>query len=46
LRLELGKEDFERTGLEGKAIRTGGKKHAKERYRMFFLSDASHQPTY
>ncbi|KAL2850873.1 ribonuclease P 40kDa subunit-domain-containing protein [Aspergillus pseudodeflectus] len=32
LRLELGKEDFERTGLEGKAVRTGGKKHAKERY--------------
>ncbi|KAL3464747.1 ribonuclease P 40kDa subunit-domain-containing protein [Aspergillus heterothallicus] len=32
LRLELGKEDFERTGLEGKPIRTGGKKHAKERY--------------
>ncbi|KAJ0420145.1 ribonuclease P 40kDa subunit-domain-containing protein [Aspergillus carlsbadensis] len=32
LRLELGKEDFERTGLEGKAARTGGKKHAKEIY--------------
>ncbi|KAL2837914.1 ribonuclease P 40kDa subunit-domain-containing protein [Aspergillus pseudoustus] len=32
LRLELGKEGFERTGLEGKPVRTGGKKHAKERY--------------
>ncbi|KAL3484956.1 ribonuclease P 40kDa subunit-domain-containing protein [Aspergillus germanicus] len=32
LRLELGKEDFEKTGLEGKPVRTGGKKHAKERY--------------
>ncbi|KAL2865479.1 ribonuclease P protein subunit p40 [Aspergillus lucknowensis] len=32
LRLELGKEDYERTGLTGKAIRTGGKKHTKERY--------------
>jgi hypothetical protein len=38
LRLELGREDFEKTGLEGKPVRTGGKKHAKERYRMFFSS--------
>ncbi|KAL4977527.1 ribonuclease P 40kDa subunit-domain-containing protein [Aspergillus desertorum] len=32
LRLELGKEDYEKTGLTGKPIRTGGKKHAKERF--------------
>ncbi|KAL4862705.1 hypothetical protein BDV12DRAFT_39363 [Aspergillus spectabilis] len=32
LKLELGKEDYEKTGLTGKPIRTGGKKHAKERF--------------
>ncbi|KAL4811223.1 ribonuclease P 40kDa subunit-domain-containing protein [Aspergillus unguis] len=32
LKLELGKEDYERTGLTGKSIRTGGRKHAKERF--------------
>ncbi|BDD58466.1 hypothetical protein MPDQ_003419 [Monascus purpureus] len=32
LKLELGKELFERTGLTGKPIRSGGRKHAKERY--------------
>ncbi|KAL5359611.1 ribonuclease P 40kDa subunit-domain-containing protein [Aspergillus floccosus] len=32
LRLELGKEIFERTGLTGRPIRSGGRKHAKERY--------------
>lgn len=32
LRLELGKEVYERTGLTGKPIRSGGRKHAKERY--------------
>ncbi|KAL4881542.1 ribonuclease P 40kDa subunit-domain-containing protein [Aspergillus karnatakaensis] len=32
LKLELGKEDYEKTGLTGKSIRTGGKKHAKERF--------------
>ncbi|PWY95071.1 hypothetical protein BO94DRAFT_456164 [Aspergillus sclerotioniger CBS 115572] len=32
LKLELGKEIFERTGLTGKPIRSGGRKHAKERY--------------
>ncbi|EYE92718.1 ribonuclease P protein subunit p40 [Aspergillus ruber CBS 135680] len=32
LRLELGKETFERTGLTGKPVRGGGRKHAKERY--------------
>ncbi|EAW10649.1 ribonuclease P protein subunit p40 [Aspergillus clavatus NRRL 1] len=32
LRLELGKEIYERTGLTGKPIRSGGRKHAKERY--------------
>ena len=34
LRLELGKEVFERTGLTGKPIRSGARKHAKERYSM------------
>lgn len=33
LRLELGKEVYERTGLTGKPIRSGGRKHGKERYR-------------
>ncbi|KAL1988258.1 hypothetical protein VTN96DRAFT_233 [Rasamsonia emersonii] len=32
LRLELGKEKYERTGLTGKPIRSGGRKHAKERF--------------
>ncbi|KAL4896683.1 ribonuclease P 40kDa subunit-domain-containing protein [Aspergillus ambiguus] len=32
LRLELGKEIFERTGLTGRPVRSGGRKHAKERY--------------
>ncbi|PLB42498.1 ribonuclease P protein subunit p40 [Aspergillus candidus] len=32
LRLELGKEVFERTGLTGKPTRSGARKHAKERY--------------
>ncbi|PYI12439.1 hypothetical protein BO78DRAFT_331006 [Aspergillus sclerotiicarbonarius CBS 121057] len=32
LKLELSKEIFERTGLTGKPIRSGGRKHAKERY--------------
>ncbi|KAF9895415.1 hypothetical protein FE257_000321 [Aspergillus nanangensis] len=32
LKLELGKEIFERTGFTGKPIRSGGRKHAKERY--------------
>ncbi|KKK14256.1 hypothetical protein P175DRAFT_0504281 [Aspergillus ochraceoroseus IBT 24754] len=32
LRLELAKECFERTGFTGKPVRTGGKKHTKERY--------------
>ncbi|KAL3476334.1 ribonuclease P 40kDa subunit-domain-containing protein [Aspergillus californicus] len=32
LRLELGKEVYERTGLTGKPVRTGGKKHANARY--------------
>ncbi|KAE8354060.1 ribonuclease P 40kDa subunit-domain-containing protein [Aspergillus coremiiformis] len=32
LKLELGKEIFERTGLTGKPIRSGGRKHAQERY--------------
>ncbi|KAJ5905514.1 uncharacterized protein N7473_002430 [Penicillium subrubescens] len=32
LKIELGKETFERTGLTGKPIRSGGRKHAKERF--------------
>ncbi|PYH99124.1 hypothetical protein BO71DRAFT_314918 [Aspergillus ellipticus CBS 707.79] len=32
LKLELSKEIFERTGLTGKPIRSGARKHAKERY--------------
>ncbi|KAJ5779460.1 hypothetical protein N7457_007180 [Penicillium paradoxum] len=32
LRMELGKEIYERTGLTGKPIRSGGRKHAKERF--------------
>jgi hypothetical protein len=34
LRLELGKEKFEQTGLMGKPIRSGGRKHAKDRFGM------------
>jgi ribonuclease P/MRP protein subunit RPP40 len=34
LRMELGKEIYERTGLTGKVFRSGGRKHAKERYCM------------
>ncbi|PYH42119.1 ribonuclease P protein subunit p40 [Aspergillus saccharolyticus JOP 1030-1] len=32
LKLELSREIYERTGLTGKPIRSGGRKHAKERY--------------
>ena len=32
LRLELPKEVYERTGLTGKVIRDGGRKHMKTRY--------------
>ncbi|KAL4787252.1 ribonuclease P 40kDa subunit-domain-containing protein [Aspergillus varians] len=32
LKLELGKEDYEKSGLTGKSVRTGGKKHTKERF--------------
>jgi len=32
LKLELGKERYEKTGLMGKPIRSGGRKHAKERF--------------
>ncbi|PGH01722.1 ribonuclease P/MRP protein subunit RPP40 [Blastomyces parvus] len=34
LRLELDKNSFERAGLDGKSIRTGGRKHVKERYAV------------
>ncbi|KAJ5133676.1 uncharacterized protein N7443_004700 [Penicillium atrosanguineum] len=32
LKIELGKEIFERTGLTGTPIRSGGRKHGKERF--------------
>ncbi|KAJ5640526.1 hypothetical protein N7528_000151 [Penicillium herquei] len=32
LKIELGKEIYERTGLVGKPIRSGGRKHGKERF--------------
>ena len=32
LRLEVDKPNFERMGLEGKAISSGGRKHVKARY--------------
>ncbi|GLA36940.1 ribonuclease P protein subunit p40 [Aspergillus niger] len=32
LKLELSKEILERTGLTGKPVRSGGRKHAKERF--------------
>lgn len=34
LTIELGKEIFERTGLTGQPIRSGGRKHGKERFCM------------
>lgn len=34
LRLELAKENYERSGLLGKAISDGGRKHVKTRYGM------------
>lgn len=34
LSIELGKEIYERTGLPGKPIRSGGRKHGKERFCM------------
>lgn len=35
LKIELGREIYERTGLVGKPTRSGGRKHAKERYSMY-----------
>ncbi|KAJ5532580.1 hypothetical protein N7494_009132 [Penicillium frequentans] len=32
LKVETGKETYERTGLSGKPIRSGGRKHGKERF--------------
>ena len=32
LKLELDKESYERAGLVGKAVRSGGRKHVKARY--------------
>lgn len=34
LKFELGKEIYERTGLTGTPIRSGGRKHGKERFCM------------
>ncbi|KAK2801116.1 hypothetical protein FQN50_007843 [Emmonsiellopsis sp. PD_5] len=34
LRLELDKNSYERAGLDGKPIRSGGRKHVKERYAV------------
>lgn len=38
LKVETGKETYERTGLSGKPIRSGGRKHGKERFGMYELS--------
>lgn len=35
LSLELSSEKFERTGLQGTSIRSGGRKHKKDRYRKY-----------
>lgn len=35
LRLELAKEKYECSGLVGKAISDGGRKHVKTRYGVF-----------
>lgn len=37
--MELGKEIYERTGLTGKPFRSGGRKHAKERFCKYTLTD-------
>jgi hypothetical protein len=37
--MELGKEIYERTGLTGKPFRSGGRKHAKERFSMYSSTD-------
>ncbi|PGH18545.1 hypothetical protein AJ79_00324 [Helicocarpus griseus UAMH5409] len=34
LRLELDKNSYERAGLDGKPIRSGGRKHVKDRYAV------------
>jgi ribonuclease P/MRP protein subunit RPP40 len=34
LKLELGKERYEKTGLTGKPVRSGGRKHVKERFGL------------
>lgn len=37
----MGREKYERTGLTGKPIRSGGRKHAKERFGWFTLQTLS-----
>jgi ribonucleases P/MRP protein subunit RPP40 len=34
----MSREKYERTGLTGKPIRSGGRKHAKERFGWLFLA--------
>ena len=38
LTLELEKESYERAGLVGKSVWSGGRRHVKSRYRMIPLS--------
>lgn len=40
LKLELDKESYERAGLVGQAIRSGGRKHMKARYRTMPTTSA------
>jgi Ribonuclease P 40kDa (Rpp40) subunit len=35
LRLELDKESYQRSGLQGQPVPSGGRKHVKARYCMF-----------
>ena len=48
LRLELDKESYQRSGLQGQPVPGGGRKHVKARYRTFdwclcFLESESNQ---
>lgn len=42
LRLELGKEKYERCGLTGKPIRDGGRKHIKTRFGKHDSQEKTH----
>lgn len=37
----MGKEIYERTGLSGKPVRSGARKHGKERFRTLIFLDHS-----